>query len=163
MQLTYLHVTCNYVSLRLVPSRYLCVPMKPRAPQPNPQSSLNSIFSQLIYSLLHFLSGGSNFYFAWSFCTHALVELSRTILAQTSVTSLCTDPPPHFPHSSLLSGGGSVHRLSVTCCNLTYLPNKSVYILPTFLRTFFIICVILETLVFDLEEILEGELRCSNT
>ena len=35
------------------------------------------------------------------------------------------------------------------------------YILPTFLRTFLIISVILKTLVFNLEEILKGELRCS--
>ena len=41
-------------------------------------------------------------------------------------------------------GGGSVHMLSVTCCNLTYLPNNSMCILPTFLRTFLIISVILD-------------------
>ena len=62
--------------------------MKPRAPQPNPQSSLNSIFSQLICNLrLPFLSGGSNFILL------GVVEISHTILAETSVTSLCTDPP----------------------------------------------------------------------
>ena len=34
--------------------------------------------------------------------------------------------------------------LSVTCCNFTYLPNNSMCILPTFVRTFLIISVILD-------------------
>jgi len=36
------------------------------------------------------------------------------------------------------------------------------YILPTFLRTFLIIFVILKTVMFELEEILKGDFRCSS-
>ena len=67
-------------------------------------------------------------------------------LAETSVTCLCTDPPPPLPTLLLTGGGGggSVHMPSVTCCNLTYLPNNGMCILPMFLRTFLIISVILD-------------------